>query len=65
MLHLFVYLCFQLIKPIPIEILFFVNGSTHVEAKEPATLFCLILDIYKSNQRMKHTIRFLLGRRFL
>ena len=64
MLHLFVYLCFQLIKPISIEIFFFVNRSTHVEAQEPATLFCLILDIYKFNQRMKHTIRFLLEREF-
>ena len=65
MLHLFAYLCFQLIKPISIEIFFFVNRSTHVEAQEPITLFCLILDIYKSNQKMKHTIRFLLNRGFL
>ena len=65
MLHLFVYLCFQLIKPIFIEIFFFVNRFNHVEAQEPVTLFCFILDIYKSNQRMKHTIRFLLARRFL
>ena len=64
MLHLFVYLCFQLIKPIFIEIFFFVNRFNHVEAQEPVTLFCFILDIYKSNQRMKHTIRFLLVRRY-
>ena len=64
MLHLFVYLCFQLIKPIFIEIFFFVNRFNHVEAQEPVTLFCFILDIYKSNQRMKHTIRFVLACRF-
>ena len=65
MLHLFVYLCFQLIKQICIEIFFFINRFNHVEAQEPVTLFCLILDICKSNQKMKHTIRFLLARRFL
>ena len=64
MLNLFVYFYFQLIKPIFIEIFFFVNRFNHVEAQEPVTLFCFILAIYKSSQRIKPTIRFLLVRRY-
>ena len=46
------------------RIFFFINRSKHVDAREPAILFYLVLDILKFNRKMKHTIRFLLARRF-